>query len=140
MLEVKRTRITHNDRLQWISDRHKKWGWNVPFFDLDYFSFLGVEYDRAKPVALIEYKHHQERDIHKTAKAALRELSIRALVPAFIVRYNPESAIFLIEPLTDQAKSLISTEKVGWIIEYDYMKFLYEIRLREDEILDSDHE
>ena len=138
MQEVKRTRIVHAERLQWISDWHKKCGWNVPFFDLDYFSFLGLEYDRAKPVALIEYKHHQEMDIHKTAKAALVSLSLRASVPAFITRYKPESAMFLIDPLTQQSMQLVSVDKAGWITEYDYMKFLYEIRLREDEFLRED--
>ncbi len=67
--------MTSSERTGWrdreISSRHRRWGFHCPGVDLD---FLLIEYHRAEPVAIIEYKHH------RAARPDLSHPSYRALL------------------------------------------------------------
>lgn len=74
-----------------FSRRHRLWGYDVPFVDLD---FPVIEYDRALPRALVEYKAAGGRqvaweDLRRSASiGALRELAESARIPFLVVYYR----------------------------------------------------
>lgn len=79
----------------WLSDRHRSWGYNCPAVDLD---LPLLEYDRAKCAAMVEYKKESARGIRFGASIeALRDLcdgysfGIGPL-PFFVVFYEPSDA------------------------------------------------
>ena len=56
---VRRERSGWRD--EWISKRHRLWGFDCPAVDID---FLMLEYDRSVPCALIEYKEQHARPVN----------------------------------------------------------------------------
>jgi hypothetical protein len=72
-----------------MSGRHRAYGRNVPAVDLD---LLLVEYDMARPVAIIDFKYGLDRDVN------LAHPSLRALgqlhgadgrsLPTFVCKYR----------------------------------------------------
>jgi hypothetical protein len=59
----------------------------MPATDLD---FVLVEYDRARPAAIVEYKHERALvcNAYNTSIAALRVLADGAAIPLFVAQYN----------------------------------------------------
>lgn len=115
-----------------LSDEHRKWGEDVPAADID---FLLVEYDRAEPIALIEYKH-VEASLENTSDAtyaAIRKLADRSGIPFFTVRWASDFALFQVVPENVLAKSkLAEVNKIGNQVldESRYVAFLYWLRGR----------
>ena len=126
-------------RDQFISEWHRKIGYNAPAMDIDGISILGgehegawIEYDRREPVALFEYKtigHLEQRGLEKLIEEVkpLTSLANRADLPAYLVVYDSRKARFLPYCLTH-----LGVDYVGdiWLSERDYAAFLYQIRNR----------
>ena len=112
-----------------ISARHRLWGWDCPAVDID---FLLLEYDKGKPVAIIEYKNDRatEQDAQHPSYRALRSLANSASVPFLEVRYTDDYSWYRILPrnlLARKHKSYMDNA----ITEVEYVTFLYRLRNRE---------
>jgi hypothetical protein len=115
---------------RWISDRHRVWGSDCPMADID---FLGVEYDRATPVCLIDWKdHHADPARFSCATdTAISRLASgwQQPLPYMIVRYWPEDSTFEVHPRNDAAKRIYGgTVSMS---EEEFAASLYRIRERE---------
>lgn len=116
-----------------LSDRHRQWGYDVPMADID---FLVVEYDRAIPVALVEYKH-VKADLENTSSAtyrALTTLADRGLIPFFIVRWESDFSRFQVSGENEIARKVLKrTGRTRLVLdENGYVKFLYWLRNRKE--------
>lgn len=133
----------HGKRDNIISEKHRRWGSNVPAVDID---FLLIEYDRAKVQALIEYRHANGNIRQDASIKAITDLANRAGVPFFIVRYRYATddgtlwkkatvdtpAFFQIFACNEQAEQLWSTQDVdSWLTEDEYVVWLHKIRGRQ---------
>lgn len=127
-MEVSKERNGFRD--EWISRRHRAWGWDCPAVDVD---FLMCEYNLGLPAALVEYKHHAG---YPTRHIDARHPSIRAVValanasriPALVTFYFPEHAAFQVQPLNEHASSIYPDNRI--LTEYAYVGGLYKMRSR----------
>ena len=110
-----------------FSEHHRKWGWDCPAVDID---FLMIEYDRAKPIALVEYKHERAKpaDPKSTTYRAIKTLSDLAGIPFFGVRYTSDFKKFTVARLNKKAEALLTARQV--MTELEYVQFLYRLRWR----------
>ena len=111
-----------------LSRRHRRWGWDCPAVDLD---FLFLEYDRGKPVAIVEYKHERaptQYPSHPTY-LAMRELGTRAGIPVFGVRYARDFSWWRVSPLNALAKAWVPAQTE--VTEQGWVALLYRVRGRE---------
>ena len=119
------------ERTRWrdqeLSERHRRYGPDVPAQDVD---LLLVEYDACKPRALIEYKHQSAREqyISNPQFQVLINLANAADLPAFCVRYAANFEWWKVVPLNDKAKKIIPNRIV--LNEQRYVRFLYHLRGR----------
>jgi hypothetical protein len=106
-----------------ISKQHRKWGPALTGLDID---FLFVEYKSGVPIALIEYKESHCKSINTNDYnyVALKNLGNAANIPSFISFYWTDSWCFYLFPLNGLADKF----PTSLLSEYDYVKFLYEIR------------
>lgn len=134
----------HGKRDNIISEKHRRWGHNVPAVDID---FLLCEYDQAKAKALIEYRHTNGHVIKDASIKALIDLADRAGLPFFIVRYYYATddgtlwkenttvdtpAFFRITACNHHAEQLWLTQDVdSYITEHEYAAWLHKIRGRQ---------
>lgn len=111
-----------------ISRRHRDWGWDCPVVDIDW---LVAEYDHAKPVAIIEYKHEQAPPIQLNSVncRVLAALGDMARLPVFIVRYADDFSWLRIAPLNALAKQWLPQR--AELSEPDFVALLYRVRGRE---------
>lgn len=126
MLEVRKERSGWRD--QAISARHRQWGWDCPGVDLDW---LFLEYDRGKAVAIVEYKHELAGSIslaHPTYQAMI-DLSNRAELPCFVVRYADNFSWWLVTAMN--AEAMQWAPKPRKMTEVEWVTFLYRLRGRE---------
>jgi hypothetical protein len=120
-----------------INDRHRKFGQDCPGVDLD---FLFLEYDKGKPVAIVEYKHEfaaPQYAKHPSYQALIR-LGNQAQLPVFCCRYKDDFSAWAATPLNARARAAMPerctmTER-GWVT------FLYHLRGRqpEESLFDGD--
>lgn len=125
MEQVKKERTHWRDLA--LNDRHRKYGFNCPATDIDFF----LEYDGGKSVAIIEYKHEYAPKIHPKTNyniKALQNLASRAAVPFFAVRYANDFTWWTVVPLNKFAKQFLKTRTT--MTELQYVTFLYDIRHR----------
>ena len=123
-----------------LSQKHRRWGYNVPAVDID---FLLLKYDNARAVALIEHRHnHGDLNPEHSNSRALKDLAERAGLPYFIVKYRYQTdtrdlwapatvdtpAFFQIHPMND--KALLCDMPGGWCTEQEYSGWLHKIRGR----------
>lgn len=115
-------------RCQDISRRHREWGFNCPGVDLD---FVMAEYNRGKPVAIIEYKHNNAREpelSHPTYRAleCLANNYNGGPLPFMVVFYCPETWIMRVIPVNQAAKDFYQ----GWVnlSEQQFVLSLYKMR------------
>jgi hypothetical protein len=122
---MQRERCGWRDEL--ISERHRTWGADAPATDVD---FLLVEFDRAEPAALVEYKHEAARPCNpnKPVFRALASLATRAGIPCLAVRYRNAFDIFVVHPLNDLARRYVQPGQR--MTEREYVGLLYELRGR----------
>lgn len=122
-----------NWRDQWISKRHRDFGWNAPFTDID---FMGFEYDNCVPVALIEYKHfHADIKLSgspiKTQKYTADNLRLpdgSFGIPFFVVAYYPDHHNYHVIPMNDAAKALPHCDVAKTWTERNFVRLLYFLR------------
>lgn len=114
-------------RDEWISQRHRLWGADCPAADID---FLAVEYDLAVPVAIVDYKAFQPRDLDLKGASfkALSWLADMAGIPFMIVFYNAKTAVFTVQPVNGAAKRRYRPNQV--MSEQEYVASLYTLRKR----------
>ena len=109
-----------------ISRRHRRWGFDCPGVDLD---FLLIEYHRAEPVAIIEYKHHQagRPDLGHPSYRALLALAERVpKLPFLIARYWPASWAFEVTSVNSCASRLFGPR--CHMTERQYVTALHNLR------------
>ena len=125
-----------------LSRRHRMWGRDAPFADLD---FTVVEYDHARPVALIEFKRAGDEQTppaelkrHPTI-IAIERLANAARIPFLLVYYKPAPWLFACYPVNAHAHDLYEEGTVAPIVysEFGFVTMLYELRKREvpDDVL-----
>lgn len=124
-----------------ISRRHRLYGFDCPALDID---FLMIEYDRGKPVAIIEYKHyHALGPGYEVSPSILRHPSYKALqslakaskVPFSIAYYHPVHWSFKVLPANAQANQyFLFSQRNHWVTELDFVCMLYAMRNREPDL------
>lgn len=90
-----------------ISEWHRTLGYGFPAVGIE---FLLVEYTHGIPVALIDYKHENAGQVdrkHPSYRALLR-LCASASLPLLVVFYSEDLTRFIVEPLNDLARTLVS--------------------------------
>jgi hypothetical protein len=88
-------------RDQSLSERHRSWGAGCTAVDLD---LVLVEYHLARPVAIVEYKHHRGTvDLGSPNYRALRDLADRAGLPFIVAFYWPDVWAFRVQPMNEAA-------------------------------------
>ena len=113
-------------RDQQLSERHRRWGFDCPAVDID---FLLLEYDKGKPIALIEYKHELKQTFsmgHPTFHAVMT-LADRANIPFFAVRYKHDLSKFKVCTGNIIAENYLP-EGEAIFTEQKWVKFLYKLR------------
>lgn len=115
-------------RDEWISERHREYGFDCPAVDID---FLMLEYNHGAPVALIEYKHVNALlkgiDFSRANIRALNEAARRMDIPFAVVFYCRDSASFQAHPLNTQARRWFRSP-FQRMTELQYVEVLYAIR------------
>lgn len=108
-----------------FSEHHRTWGWDCPAVDID---FLMIEYDHAKPYAIVEYKNERAKpaDPNHPSFRAIRLLCDLARISFFGVRYSSDFLNYKVVPLNGKAKSFLPSRKE--MTEDEYKKFLFIIR------------
>lgn len=126
--EVKREKTGWRD--QKLSQRHREWGWNTPFADVD---FVCVEYDMKKVMGLFDYKRETAPwppDEQDASLLALADLADRGRVPFFIVRYGRDIDWFEARCFSYQAHSAWASYHKRRMSELEWVTFLYKLRAR----------
>ncbi len=124
-------RPVRKERTGWrnerISRKHREWGWDCPAIDID---FLLLEYDVGKAIALVEYKHEkatQPQFTHPSYRA-LKDLSDRAGISAFVVRYADDFSWWQATALNSLGEKWLP--KTKRMTEEEWVAFLYQLRGR----------
>lgn len=121
---VKRERTGWRDLA--LNDRHRKWGWNVPAVDIDFF----LEYDNGTPAGVVEYKAQNAEVVDPKAHRntqALVNFADAARVPMFGVRYARDFSWWIVTPLNPRAQQWVSVTHQE-MTEREYVAFLYRLR------------
>lgn len=115
-------------RDEWISNQHRKFGWNAPMVDID---FLGLEYDSGQPVAIIEYKHYNARvNLNHPSIQAQSILATNSKIPFFVVVYYPETSHYYLYPINQIAQQIKYCDQPRPVSERNFVKLLYHLRKR----------
>jgi len=123
------TRPVRKERTGWrderISRKHREWGWDCPAIDID---FLMLEYDLGKAIALVEYKHEKAAPVQfkHPSYRALKDLSDRASIPAFVVRYADDFSWWEATALNSLGEKWLPKPKK--MAEKEWVAFLYQLR------------
>lgn len=117
-------------RCEWISRRHRRWGADCPGVDVD---FLVAEYDAAKPVAIVEYKHINASPVFPT-DPSIRTLADLANqyrpgpLPFLVVRYDPDWSCFMMMAGNNAARVKLRGHLDHWISEKAFVTQLQALR------------
>jgi hypothetical protein len=114
-----------------ISKRHRDWGGTAAAVDID---FLLVEYNLAKPVALVEYKHPDAKPWNAAEPnyRALADLANNYTtnttdgLPFLVATYWPDIWAFKVYPVNGTAQQHFDNGEL--LTEYEYVKRLYKLR------------
>lgn len=124
-------------RDDWISDKHRSWGYDAPATDID---FLLVEYDHNIPKALIEHKTFGCRDQFgwdqiRRWHMPVSNLATLASIPSFVVLYDRDNSLFAVSATNDRARmirgkdGMFGSDEIE-MNERQYVSFLYYLRGR----------
>lgn len=122
-----------------ISKRHRKWGADCPSVDLD---FVMLEFNYAKPVAIVEYKHNKTKESPPFCAKRYKALKNLAngyedhQLPFFIAVYWKNPWRFQVHPKNDAAESHYKHVAKEIISEKRFAKSLH--LLRKEELEDDD--
>lgn len=125
-------REVRGERTGWrdeaISLRHRLYGWDAPFVDLD---FPGIEYDRAEVVVLVEYKAKgaQIPNLQHPTYRAMAKLADNSKIPFLVVFYDPQTWMYFVMPANRYAKTHFTSPVM--LTERSYVEFLYRVRNRQ---------
>lgn len=124
MLEVRKERTGWRDLS--LNERHREWGYDCPAVDVDQ---MFIEYDRAIPKALVEYKneHAAPQRMNGTSYKALVALGNMAGLPVFFVRYADDFSWFRVYPMNALATDYVNFDYLD-MSECEYVDLLYRIR------------
>lgn len=109
-----------------ISDWHRSLGFDFPATDID---FLLVEYDKATPKALIEYKMDKGKKFtasHPSIKT-LSRLADKAALPFYVVRYAEDLSYFRAYALNSLSRKYLFGFTKGFSAE-EFVRFLKKLR------------
>jgi len=117
-------------RDDWISERHRTWGYDLPATDID---FMLVEYTGDRPVALIEYKTTGSIDYVGWLKVLrghrpVSNLATEANLPSFIVAYDIQTVTFYLRGTNQLAEQHQSQMTWLTLTEAEIVAFLRELR------------
>jgi hypothetical protein len=132
-------------RDQWISQRHRAWGWDCAATDIDGIGTQDalkadtfLEYFHYQPVALFEYKTYGSleqlgMDKVKRDHEPVKRLATMAGLPSFIVGYDAVAVQFQVHPTNEHAENFTVGEwRFGGIArtmtEVQYVGLLYRLR------------
>lgn len=110
-----------------FSKRHRDYyGYDAPLVDVDHMvdahteAFIGMEYDRALPVALLEAKATgaQPTNLKHPSIRALAHLATNSKIPFFIVRYDASCWNFFVIPVNAFALKAVPVATVMTELEY----------------------
>lgn len=123
MSEVKKERTGWRDES--LSQRHRLWGWDCPALDID---FLVIEYDKAEPKAIVEYKNEHAAPQYATHPSyrALKKLADCAKIPLIACRYSDDLSKFKVTALNESALNYIPKRRL--LSEIEWVTLLYSIR------------
>jgi hypothetical protein len=110
-----------------ISERHRAWGYDCPAVDID---FMVIEYDKAEPKALVEYKNQRTPVINlkkHPSIMAMVSLANKAGLPAFIVRYADDFSWWKVAALNDEAMDHLHGNPT-LMSEVEWVRTLYAVR------------
>lgn len=114
-------------RDEWISERHRHWGYNCPAVDVD---FVMVEYNQGTPVALVEYKAdgntYVARNMNHPTLKAIRILADNSKIPFLLVSYAKDPSWFRLTPANSFARKRFAAPVV--MSEREYVGALYALR------------
>jgi len=120
-------------RDEWISKRHRTWGYDLPATDID---FILLEYSNQEPVALIEYKTVGSMRYLGTEKAIrdhrpVSTLAAMANLPAFIVAYDTKNIAFYVKSTNHAAERIT---EYNWLMmnETSFIDFLRDLRINHE--------
>lgn len=121
--QVKTERTGWRD--EWISNRHRGWGWDCPMVDIDW---LVVDYTRKQAVAIVEYKAKGAKQPNPADAnyTVLRGIADKLNIPFFVVFYSPDEAMFMVEAFNPLGKAIVANKQV--MTERQYVGFMYSIR------------
>lgn len=117
-----------------ISDWHRDaLGYDMPAVDLD---FLLVEYDRAIPCAVVDFKHSNTKAInysHPSVRAVTELCSNqrRRPVPYFTVKYAEDCKMFQVFPMNGEATLFVGDQ---WQVMADEEFIEFQQRLRDERL------
>ena len=117
-------------RDEWISERHRTWGYQLPATDID---FMLLEYTGSKPIALIEYKtigsvKYVGMDKVMRGHAPVSNLADMADLPSFVVVYDIHAIKFWVMPSNNKAALLLINDNYDAISENKFVSFLRQLR------------
>ena len=117
-------------RDEWISERHRTWGYQLPATDID---FMLLEYSGSKPIALIEYKtvgsmKYVGIDKVMRGHAPVSNLADMANLPSFIVAYDIQSIKFWVFATNNHAELELLGDNYEAISESKFVSFLKRLR------------
>lgn len=113
-------------RDEWISSRHREFGWDAPMTDLD---FPALEYNRGVPVALIEYKHYRAKvNLSHPSMKAMSFMATKCEIPFFVIIYYPEFHNYHIIPMNEIAKQVPHCDQARTWSEKNFVLMLYWLR------------
>lgn len=122
------------ERTGWRDQKLSEWhrenlGYDCPMTDID---FLVVDYDRLKPVAIIEYKNEHAKPFtaDNANYLALRNLANMAGLPVFVVIYTDGITSFHVDAMNGIAKKFVHNLSPLYMKPERYAKFLYALRDR----------
>ena len=124
--------MSNKESLGWrderISRRHRLYGDDCPAVDID---FLMLEYDKRKPIALVEYKHTNW--VYKMSPSIEAVMNLAnnhsPPLPFTVVRYDPDTWDYVVYPINDPAKKIYRPG--AELSELKYVESLYYMRGRE---------
>jgi hypothetical protein len=126
--------MSREERTGWrdesLSRRHRAWGYDCPAVDID---FLMIEYNRGKPVALVDYKRYTARtpepdNKNMQALIALADGYKDGPLPFLIVRYWPDTWAIEVIPMNECAKRFY--KGYSRLTELQYVTSLYKMRTK----------
>ena len=117
-------------RDEWISERHRTWGYQLPATDID---FMLLEYSGSKPIALIEYKtigsmKYVGIDKVMRGHAPVSNLADMANLPSFIVAYDINAIKFWVWATNNHAELELLGDNYEAISESKFVSFLKGLR------------